>query len=191
MYYEEAVVKEYGRKDGRNNKQINLGVNSSFKKKDNVLIISSDKIETFKQNLEPKTQELEKQLELCRDENSKLVMDLKKVREEMAELEALKNEIKETANNNVVEAKDKILEIKDQHAQELKEKEAEIKKLNQLVQDEKDKVANEKDISKTLLLGLYSYEERGRIDRLFNRTPPIAKQIMKENPKPIEVNKKE
>ena len=58
MYYEEAVVREYGRKDGRNNKQLNLGVNSKYKKDDKVIIIKSDKIQTFKENLEPQTKQL-------------------------------------------------------------------------------------------------------------------------------------
>ena len=184
MYFEEAVVKEYGRKDGKPNKQINLGVNSNFNKKDTVLIISSDKVETFKENLEPKTKELKKQLELCRNENAKLKLDLKKVNDEKLEIEAAKNEIKDAANKNVIDAKDKILEIQNQHASELKEKDSEIKELNKMLR-------NEKDISKTLLLGLYSYEERGVINSFFNRTPALAKQIMKENPKPIETAKKE
>ena len=180
MYYEEAVVKEYARKDGRNNKQINLGVNSKYAKSDKVLIISSDKIETFKQNLE-----------LCRNENQKLKVDLEKLKVEKEEIETLKNDIKETANKNVMDAKDKILEIQNQHADELKQKDLEIKKLNQLLQEENAKLVNEKDTSKTLLLALYSYEERGIINGFLNRTPPLAKQILKENPKPIETTKKE
>lgn len=98
MYYEEAVVKEYSRKDGRNNKQINLGVNSNYKKSDKVLIISSDKIETFKQNLEPKTKELEKELSVLQEENQKLKVDLEELKVEKEKIETLKNDIKETAN---------------------------------------------------------------------------------------------
>lgn len=191
MYYEEAVVKEYGRKDGRNNKQINLGVNSSFKKQDNVLIISSDKIETFKQNLEPKTKELEKQLSLCRDENQNLKDDLKKMESEKENIESENKEIIKVANENVIDAKDKLLDKENEikqlqtaHAKELKEKDSEIKALYEALQ-------NEKDTSKTLLLALYSYEERGYINGLLNRTPTLAKQILKENPKPIEATKKE
>lgn len=191
MYYEEAVVKEYSRKDGRNNKQINLGVNSNYKKSDKVLIISSDKIETFKQNLEPKTKELEKELSVLQEENQKLKVDLEELKVEKEKIETLKNDIKETANKNVMDAKDKILEIQNQHADELKQKDLEIKKLNQLLQEENVKLVNEKDTSKTLLLALYSYEERGIINGFFNRTPPLVKQILKENPKPIETTKKE
>jgi len=191
MYYEEAVVKEYSRKDGRNNKQINLGVNSKFKKKDDVIIISSDKIETFKQNLEPKTKELEKQLASLQEENQKLKLDLEEVKVEKEKIESLKNEIKEAANKNIIDAKDKIFEIQNQHADELKEKDSEIRKLNQLLQEENAKLVNEKDTSKTLLLALYSYEERGYINGVLNRTPTLAKQILKENPKPIETMKKE
>ena len=184
MYYEEAVVKEYARKDGRNTKQINLGVNSSYKKKDKVIIISSDKIETFKHNLQPKTQELEKTVATLQEENQKLKDDLKKMKAEKEEIISLKDDIKETANKNVMDSKDKLFEMERQHAQELKEKNTELKELNV-------KLNNEKDTSKTLLLGLYSYEERGIVNSFFNRTPKLAKQIMKENPKPIETIKKE
>ena len=191
MYFEEAVVKEYPRKDGKPNKQLNLGVNSKFKKKDKVMVISSDKIETFKQNLEPKTKELENKLSVCRNENQKLKDELDKLKNEKAKLESENKEIIKVANENVIGAKDKLLEkeneikqLQRQHAKDIKEKDAEIKELNQLLN-------NEKDTSKTLLLAVYSYEERGIINSWFNRTPQLAKQILKENPKPIEATKKE
>ena len=191
MYFEEAVVKEYSRKDGKPNKQLNLGVNSKFKKKDKVIIIGSDKIETFKQNLEPKTKELENNLTLCRNENQQLKDDLEKLKLELEELKSLKDEIKETANKNVLDATQKVLaketeikELQRKHAKEIKEKDSEIREIN-------NKLNNEKDTSKTLLLACYSYEERGIINSWLNRTPPLAKQILKENPKPIETTKKE
>lgn len=198
MYYEEKVVKQYGRSDGRPNKQINLGVNSTFKKGDKVIVMSSDKIETFKQNLEPKTKELENQLEVCRNENQKLKDELKRMETDKANIESENKEIIKVANDNVIDAKDKLLEKENEikelqrhHADELKQKDLEIKKLNQLLQEENAKLVNEKDTSKTLLLALYSYEERGIINSFFNRTPQLAKQILKENPKPIDTTKKE
>lgn len=184
MYYEEAVVKEYSRQDGRPNKQINLGVNSKFCKKENVIVISSDNIETFKQNLEPKTKELEKNVATLQVENQQLRKNLKKFELEKSNFESEKVEYIETTNERLIEAKDRILELERQHADELKEKDAEIRKLN-------DRLSNEKDTSKTLLLALYSYEERGFFKGILNRTPQLAKQVLKENPKPIEVKKKE
>lgn len=191
MYFEEAVVKEYPRKDGKPNKQLNLGVNSKFNKKDKVMVISSDKIETFKQNLEPKTKELENKLSVCRDENQQLKDGLKKLELEKSEIVSKYNDIIENANNNMLEATQKVLdkeaeinELNRQHAKEIKEKDEEIKELN-------SKLSNEKDISKTLLVGLYAYEERGIIDNLFNRTPKLVKRLLEENPKPIETTKKE
>lgn len=191
MYFEEAVVKEYPRKDGKPNKQVYLGVNSKFKKKDKVMVISSDKIETFKQNLEPKTKELENKLSVCRNENQKLKDDLEKLKIEKANIESENKEIIKVANENVIGAKDKLLEkeneikkLQRQHANEIKEKDNEIKELN-------SELNHEKDVSKTLLVGLYAYEERGYINGFLNRTPPLAKQILKDNPKPIEATKKE
>lgn len=191
MYFEEAVVREYGRKDGRNNKQINLGVNSKFKKDNKVVVISSDKIATFKQNLEPKTKELENKLAALQEENQNLKDDLKKMETEKNNIISESNVKIEKANKNVLDATNKVLDLQNQHAEELKQKDLEIKKLNQSLQDENQKLIKEKDTSKTLLLALYSYEERGIINGIFNRTPPIAKQILKENPKPIETIKKE
>ena len=82
MYHEEAVVKEYSRKEGRPNKQLNLGVNSRFEKGDKVTIISSSNIETFKQNLEPQNKELENNIAALTDENKKLKENLIKVENE-------------------------------------------------------------------------------------------------------------
>ena len=103
------------------------------------------------------------------------------------ELQNLKNEketIIETANKNVLEATQQVLE-KEKEINEINKNHAkELAALNK-------ELNNEKDTSKTLLLAVYSYEERGIINGLFNRTPTLAKQILKENPKPIETNKKE
>ena len=184
MYHEEAVVKQYSRKDGRPNKQINLGVNSRFKKKDKVIVISSENIETFKQKLEPQNKELENNIAALTDENKKLKLDLTKVENEKNNIIEENKEIIKTANENLIDAKDKLIanekviaELQRQHAEEMKEINKELQK--------------EKDTSKTLLLALYSYEERGIINGFFNRTPELAKQILKENPKPIDANKKE
>ena len=191
MYFEEAVVKEYPRKDGKPNKQLNLGVNSKYKKKDKVIILSSENIQTFKEKLEPKTKELEATVKRLENENQKLKLDLEKLKEEKTNFESEKNELITTTNAYLLEAKDTILKkeeeisrIKTKHAKEIKEKDSEIKELN-------INLNNEKDTSKTLLLAIYSYEERGYINGFLNRTPQLAKQILKENPKPIETNKKE
>ena len=76
MYFEEATVKEYQRKGSKPNKQLNLGVNSRFKKKDKVIVISSENMKTFKQNLEPKVNELENSVATLTQENQQLKEDL-------------------------------------------------------------------------------------------------------------------
>ena len=184
MYYEEAIVREYRRKDGRNNKQLNLGVNSKYKKDDEVIIIKSDKIQTFKENLEPQTKQLKENVEGLETENQKLKTELEAIKTELQNLKNEKETIIETANKNVLEATQQVLE-KEKEINEINKNHAkELAALNK-------ELNNEKDTSKTLLLAVYSYEERGIINGLFNRTPTLAKQILKENPKPIETNKKE
>ena len=75
--------------------------------------------------------------------------------------------------------------IEDKEAEIIKLKEDKIQLQEELLET-KDNLGAEKDISKTLLLALYSYEERGYFKGLLNKTPDLAKQILKENPKPIE-----
>lgn len=53
MYFERAEVKEYKRKNSsKNYKQIHLGVNSEFKKNDEIIIITSDEFEDVSSKLE-------------------------------------------------------------------------------------------------------------------------------------------
>lgn len=191
MYFEEATVKEYRRKGSKPNKQLNLGVNSRFKKKDKVIVIGSENLKTFKQNLEPKVHELEEDLSSCRNENRKLKEDLEKLKLENEKLSSERVNFIEETNKKLLEAKEEIeardlelIQIQKEHKLELEAKANEIRELN-------NKLSNEKDTSKTLLVGLYAYEERGLLDKWLDRTPQLVKEILKENPKPIETTSKE
>ena len=82
MYFEEATVREYERKGNKPNKQLNLGVNSRFKKKDKVIVISSENLKSFKESLEPKVNELESKLNTCRNENKDLQKQLQELKKE-------------------------------------------------------------------------------------------------------------
>lgn len=95
--------------------------------------------------------------------NQQLKDYLKKIKLEKEEFISKTNEVITNANNNIIAAKDEILEIQNQHTKEIKEKDSEIREVNRLLQDENTKLIKEKDTSKTLLLALYSYEERGII----------------------------
>ena len=190
MYFEEATVKEYQRKGSKPNKQLNLGVNSRFKKKDKVIIISSDNLKTFKENLEPKVNELENNIESLTQENQRLENELQQLRLENERLSSERANLIEETNKKLLEAKEEIeardtelIQLQKEQKQELEAKANEIRELN-------SKLNHEKDISKTLLVGLYSYEERGLLDTWLNRTPSLVKDILKDNPKPIETTSK-
>lgn len=191
MYFEEATVKEYQRKGSKPNKQLNLGVNSRFKKKDKVIVISSENLKTFKENLEPKVNDLEKNLESCRNENQRLQEELQQLKLENERLSSERLNLIEDTNKKLLEAKAEIeardselIQLQKEQKQELDTKANEIKELNSMLN-------HEKDISKTLLVGLYAYEERGLLDTWLNRTPALVKEILKDNPKPIEAPSKE
>lgn len=49
-YYEEAIVKKYKRKNNKDSTQINLGVNSKFKKNDKIIVIREDDFENLISN---------------------------------------------------------------------------------------------------------------------------------------------
>ena len=84
-----------------------------------------------------------------------------------------------------IEARDlELIQIQKEQKKELEAKANEIKELNY-------KLANEKDISKTLLVGLYAYEERSLLEKLTNKTPALVKELLKDNPKPIDTTSKE
>ena len=191
MYFEEATVKEYQRKGSKPNKQLNLGVNSRFKKKDKVIVISSENLKTFKENLEPKVNELESKLSSCRNENQRLQEELQQLKLENERLSSERVDFIEETNKKLLEAKAEIeardlelIQLQKEQKQDLEVKANEIRELN-------NKLANEKDTSKTLLVGLYAYEERGLLDKWLDRTPALVKEILKENPKPIETTSKE
>lgn len=191
MYFEEATVKEYQRKGSKPNKQLNLGVNSRFKKKDKVLIISSENLKTFKENLEPKVNELENNIESLTQENQRLQNELQQARLENERLSSERANLIEETNKKLLEAKEEIeardlelIQLQKEHKQELETKASEIKELNSMLN-------HEKDTSKTLLVGLYAYEERGLLDKWLDRTPALVKEIFKDNPKPIETSSQE
>lgn len=191
MYFEEATVREYERKGNKPNKQLNLGVNSRFKKKDKVIVISSENLKSFKESLEPKVNELESKLNTCRNENKDLQKQLQELKKENERLSSERVTFIEETNKKLLEAKEEIeardlelIQIQKEQKKELEAKANEIRELN-------NKLGNEKDTSKTLLVGLYAYEERGLLDKWLNRTPALVKEILKENPKPIETTSKE
>ena len=149
LYYEEAEVKEYYRKNKEGVKvpyyQVGVKKKSKFSKPKH----------TFLKNNPIEYKEAE----------------IIKLKEEVIGLKKQLNEKKET------------VESLSSEVEELKEDKIQ---LQEELLETKDNLGAEKDISKTLLLALYSYEERGYFKGLLNKTPDLAKQILKENPKPIE-----
>ena len=129
MYYEEAEVKEYFRKDRKGNKkpyyQIGLKKSSKFNEAKPIALIDISEIKEIAENLDiEKLNEIKATLKETSEENKQLKQELKELKATNKKLDSKKDKLQE-----------ELLEAK-------------------------DNVAKEKDISKTLLLALYSYEER-------------------------------
>lgn len=190
MYYEEAEVKKYttkNKKTGaeRTSFQINIKKDSKFREPKPIGLIDVSELEKIDKLLKANPIE-EKELEL--NEVKKHNLQLNK------EVDELKSTTKSLASD-VHKLKEEKIQLQE-----------ELSSLQEQLLNEKDKNKNvisigkyeakveelskEKDTSKTLLLALYSYEERSLINGFLNRTPELAKQILKENPKPIETNVK-
>ena len=188
MKYERAIVKEYGRKDGRNKKQINLGVGSVFKNGDVVNIYHNDKITTFKQGLTDKTEALESQINQLQRENQKL-------KNELSNNESDKNNIIAQANANMLEAKDKIIDIENEIAEIYRQHAEEMKQIHsqhtQQLKEVNNKLDIEKDLVKSLIVAYMDLYNRGLLQRVRNTTPDSSKMVFDMKPKYIDVDKKE
>lgn len=162
LYYEEAEVKEYYRKNKEGVKvpyyQVGVKKKSKFSKPKPIGLVDLNEIRELNTFL--KNNPIE-------DKEAEII----KLKEEVIELKKQLNEKKETVES----LSSKVGELKEDKIQ-----------LQEELLETKDNLGAEKDISKTLLLALYSYEERGYFKGLLNKTPDLAKQILKENPKPIE-----
>ena len=156
MYYEEAQVKTYYRKSGKNKKpynQINLGVTSEFENEDNIVVLRAD---TF--------QEIKKQLE---NENN-THDDIVKLEETIKKLEEEKDNLKQKLENT--DNLPKIINLQETHKEELHN-------LNEKVHELNFRLNNEKDFSKALLVAMNDLNKRSFFDRLRNKEPESVKMV--------------
>lgn len=163
-YYEVATVKKYKRKNNKDSTQINLGVNSKFKKNTKVVVISED---NFKKIIGNKNVDLKKELDdlKAKFEESKDLKD--KLLKEKEEKEKLLITI--TTHERNINDKDILITEKDNTIDNYK-KDIETKdnlietKDNTIAEYEKD-IEDKDDIIETLTHKWVWYK------RIFNRLP--------------------
>ena len=164
MYYEEAKIKEYFRKNTKGVKtpyyQINLKKDSKFNEAKTIALADIDEVK--------KLNEIINSIDL-----EVMEAKLKEQEEEIIQLKQQLKEIKEDNNNlkseNYVLQQD-LLTIKD-------ENEAEVKELTA-------KLLYEKDLTKTLLVVRSDLLNRSLKDRIFNKEPESSIKVaeLKELP---------
>jgi septal ring factor EnvC (AmiA/AmiB activator) len=156
MYYEEAQVKTYYRKSGKNKKpynQINLGVTSEFENEENVIVLREDIFNKIKEELESENTNQE--------ELTQLQETIKKLEEEN---DKLKEEIENTDDLP------KIIDLQEKHN-------LQITDLNEKLHDLNFRLNNEKDFSKALLVAMNDLNKRNFFDRLRNKEPESVKIV--------------
>lgn len=143
MYYEEAEVKQYFRKDRKGNKkpyyQIGIKKKSKFNKAGKIALvdiyelesllegIDSDKINETNTKLKSTSQELiqlKKDFDELKLDNESLMLNLEKISSEkeivQENLLIEKDKLKEKTDD-VVEVKDKLIKLQEEHKKEVKE----------------------------------------------------------------------
>ena len=191
MYYEEAEVKRYYRKNSEGEKipyfQINLKKSSKFNEAKPVALVDISEIEEIEKNSDnSRISEIEAELSELRNENHKLKEELaqsNEVNEKLtSENTSFKNEISEL-QKNLLKAESKneeIIKLQRTHKQELENKNDEIQKLNSMLN-------HEKDLTKTLLVVRNDLLTRGLISRIRNREPESSKLVAEIKPIELEV----
>jgi predicted RNase H-like nuclease (RuvC/YqgF family) len=171
MYYEEAEVKEYYRKDSKGNKkpyyQIGIKKKSKFNEAKTIALVDIDDIQQIEEySTTDGLKELEVKLKEATVENDSLNKKLLQLKEGNETLEATVNELKD----KVAELQQELLQVKEEHDIEVK--------------DLTSKLLHEKDLTKTLLVVRSDIMERGLIGRIRNIEPDSSKKLkeLKELP---------
>lgn len=170
LYYEEAEVKQYFRKDSKGNKkpyyQIGIKKKSKFNEAKSIALVDIAEIKEVTKNFDV-------------NKITELKTNLKETSEEVIELKQQLQEYKE-ANSKLTsenyELQQELLHIKE-------ENEAEVKELS-------SKLFNEKDLTKSLLVIRSDLLNRSLINRIRNKEPESSKMIAKIKELP-EVNVKD
>lgn len=178
MYYEEAEVKEYYRKDSKGNKkpyyQIGIKKKSKFNEAKTIALVDVDDIkELVRNSTGGSLEEKEVKLKEATVENNELNKKLLQFKQDNETLIATANELK-----------DKVAELQQELLQVKKENDVEVKDLT-------SKLLHEKDLTKSLLLVRSDLLNRNLISRIRNKEPTSSKKIaeFKELPEDITASK--
>lgn len=187
MYFEEAEVKEYFRKDSKGNKkpyyQIGIKKKSKFFKPTNVALVDVAELKELISLAEPEViAELEAKLNAVEEEKLQLKQELQQVKQQEEELtsevENLRSE-KQQLQQDLLKAEGKseeIIQLQQEHKEEIAE-------LN-------FKLNNEKDLTKTLLVVRSDLLNRNFFNRIINKEPESSKKVaeLKKLPEDVEAN---
>ena len=113
-YYEEAIVKKYKRKNNKDSTQINLGVNSKFKKNTKVAIITKNSFDEINKGIDDFKKGFLNELK----ENSQIIVDeneFNKLSDEHSNLKEENEKLKEENSRLTNE----IIQLHNQHNAEL------------------------------------------------------------------------
>lgn len=113
-YYEEAIVKKYKRKNNKDSTQINLGVNSKFKKNTKVAIITKNSFDEINKGIDDFKKGFLNELK----ENSQIIVnenEFNKLSDEHSKLKKENEKLKEENSRLTNE----IIQLHDQHNAEL------------------------------------------------------------------------
>lgn len=173
MYYEEAKVREYTRKD-RPYYQVYLGYDSAFKKEEDIAVIRIKDLKELESNINPELIDSYKdKITDLTKENLQLKKDLQELQQDKEKLISERSSIIEEANVEIKKASEKIIEEQEVHKKELSE-------LN-------SKLNNEKDFSKALLIAMNDLNKRSFFSRLINKEPNSVKTVLELKPVEIDV----
>lgn len=169
MYYEEAEVKEYYRKDSKGNKkpyyQIGIKKKSKFNEAKPIGLIDISEIKQIEKELNPTyRKEQEAKLNELSEEIIQLKQQVKELKEENTELTSV--------NYNLQQ---ELLTIKEDHENK--------------IEDITSKLLHEKDLVKSLLVVRSDFLKQGRLKRFLKVEPESSKKVaeIKELPEDIEI----
>ena len=170
-YYEVATVKKYERKGQKKSTQINLGVNSKFKKDTKVIVIAEDEFDKLINNSEV---DLKKELDDMKakfeetNSHDKEISELKdlllKEKEEKEKLLIVINEHEKSINDKelLIASKDTAIAI---HEKDIETKENTIADYEKDITNYKKDIQTKDDIIETLTHNWKWYH------RIFNKLP--------------------
>lgn len=181
MRIENYKVKEYYRKNRQGGKtpyrQILLKSSTVFNKDDEIAVISYDdfkklnNVSTTGNTLEDKVSRLEEEKQVLKKQYDDVEKNSeKKIKNLHMELDILSDD-KETLNNTIAGYEKTISELNKEIKELHQQQRQELKELN-------NKLNNEKDFNKALLIAINDLNHRNIIERITNKKPATLQQVL-------------